>query len=72
MGELFIALGYDQPRLNIGRTGREVDVEAVHRTQPRLVIGECKAEEKKAGGDSINKFLSARLTSKDGSALANR
>ena len=57
MADLFISLGYDEPRLNIHRTGREVDVEAKHRTEPRLAIAECKAEKKKTGGDAINKFV---------------
>lgn len=57
MGDLFLALGYDQVRLNIHKTGREVDLEAVHRTEPRHVIAECKATENKIGGDEINKFV---------------
>lgn len=58
MGDLFLTLGYDQVRLNIHKTGREVDVEALHRTEPRRrVIAECKATKAKIGGNAINKFV---------------
>jgi hypothetical protein len=57
MSDLFLALGYDQVRLNIHKTGREVDIEAVHRTESRHVIAECKATKTKTGGDAINKFI---------------
>ena len=57
MSDLFLALGYDQVRLNIHKTGREVDVEAVHRTESRHVIAECKATKAETGGDAINKFV---------------
>ena len=57
MSDLFLALGYDQVRLNIHKTGREVDIEAVHRTESRHVIAECKATKAKTGGDAINKFV---------------
>jgi hypothetical protein len=56
MKDLFLTLGYDNPRLNIHKTGREIDIEAVHRTENRRAIAECKATEKKIGGDHINKF----------------
>ena len=59
MGDLFLALGYDHVRLNIHKTGREVDVEAIHRTEKRRVIAECKATKAKTGGDDINKFVGA-------------
>ncbi len=57
MGDLFLALGYDQVRLNIHKTGREIDIEAMHRTEPRRVIAECKATKATVGGDAINKFI---------------
>lgn len=31
MADLFVALGYDAPRLNIAKSGREVDLEVSHR-----------------------------------------
>ncbi|MGB3904720.1 MAG: NACHT domain-containing protein, partial [Anaerolineae bacterium] len=57
VGHLFLALGYDDVRLNVHKAGREVDVEALHRTEPRRVVAECKATKKKTGGDAINKFV---------------
>lgn len=55
--DLFFALGYDEPRLNIHKAGREIDVEATHRWERRRLVAECKAEVKKTGGDAINKFI---------------
>lgn len=57
MADLFLALGYDAPSLNIQRVGREVDIEAKHRLEPRFVMAECKATKEKVGGDAINKFV---------------
>lgn len=57
MGALFLALGYDQARLNIHKSGREIDVEAQHRTEARRVFAECKAEKDPIGGGDINKFV---------------
>ena len=59
MSNLFLALGYDDARLNIHKTGREVDVEAIHRTEKRRVVAECKATKTKTGGDAVNKFVGA-------------
>src|SRR5262245_58668892 len=59
VSDLFLALGYDAPRLNIHKTGREIDVEARHRTEPRRVLAECKATAKPIGGDEVNKFAGA-------------
>jgi hypothetical protein len=59
MADLFMSLGYDEPRLNIHKTGREIDVEAQHRTENRIAVAECKAEQQKCGGDAINKFVGA-------------
>src|SRR6202047_979447 len=59
VADLFLALGYDQPRLNIHKTGREIDIQAHHRTEPRSVRAECKATAKPIGGDAINKFAGA-------------
>ena len=59
MSDLFLALGYDDVRLNIHKTGREVDVEAIHRTEKRRVVAECKATKTKTGGDDVNKFVGA-------------
>jgi NACHT domain/Restriction endonuclease len=57
MAALFLALGYDKARLNIHKSGREIDVEAQHRTEARRVIAECKATSTPIGGDDVNKFV---------------
>lgn len=57
MSDLFLALGYDDVRLNIHKTGREVDIETTHRTEKRRVVAECKATKTKTGGDAVNKFV---------------
>src|SRR5260370_32440157 len=57
MADLFVALGYEQPRLNVHKSGRELDLEAEHRLEPRRAIGECKATAEPIGGDDLNKFV---------------
>jgi hypothetical protein len=57
MADLFIALGYEQPRINIHKSGRELDLSADHRLEPRRAIGECKATSESIGGDDLNKFV---------------
>jgi energy-coupling factor transporter ATP-binding protein EcfA2 len=57
MADLFVALGYEQPRLNIHKSGRELDLSADHRLEPRRAIGECKATSEPIGGDDLNKFV---------------
>lgn len=59
MADLFIALGYDQPRLNVQRAGREIDLIAEHRHEPRRAVAECKATKQLVGGDDVNKFVGA-------------
>ena len=60
MGDLFLALGYDRlVRLNIHKSGREIDIEVDHRTEQRRAIAECKATKDKTGGAEINKFVGA-------------
>jgi hypothetical protein len=59
VADLFLAFGYDHAHLNIHKTGREIDIEAQHRTEPRSVRAECKATAKPIGGDDINKFAGA-------------
>jgi NACHT domain/Restriction endonuclease len=56
MADVLLALGYDKPRLNVHKTGREVDIQAEHRTEPRIAIAECKATIGAVGGDALNKF----------------
>jgi NACHT domain-containing protein/restriction endonuclease len=57
MADLFVALGFDQPRLNIHKSGRELDLDANHRLERRRAIAECKATEKTIGGGDVNKFV---------------
>jgi hypothetical protein len=59
MADLFVALGYEQPRLNIHKSGRELDLAAVHRLERRRAIGECKATADTIGGADLNKFAGA-------------
>jgi hypothetical protein len=56
MSDLFLSLGYDAVRLNVARSGREIDIVAKHRLEPRSAIAECKATGEKVGGAEINKL----------------
>jgi hypothetical protein len=57
MSDLFHALGYDEPRFNIQKSGREIDLQARHRTELKIAIAECKAQNDTVGSDDINKFV---------------
>ncbi|HEY5883894.1 MAG TPA: NACHT domain-containing protein [Pyrinomonadaceae bacterium] len=59
MADLFIALGYEQPRINIHKSGRELDLDTTHRLEPRRAIAECKATAQTIGGGDLNKFVGA-------------
>ncbi len=59
MSDLFHTLGYDEPRLNIHKSGRELDLSSNHRTEQKIAIAECKAHSEKIGGADINKFVGA-------------
>jgi hypothetical protein len=59
MADLFVALGYEQPRLNIHKSGRELDLASGHRLERRRAIGECKATADTIGGGDLNKFVGA-------------
>jgi hypothetical protein len=65
MADLFHALGYEEARLNIHKSGRELDLNASHRTEPKTAIAECKAQQEPVGGADINKFVEARWTPKN-------
>lgn len=56
MSDLFLSLGYDNVRMNIQRSGREIDIDAEHRLEARRAIAECKALEEKVGGAEVNKL----------------
>ncbi|HZF08782.1 MAG TPA: NACHT domain-containing protein [Thermoanaerobaculia bacterium] len=66
MADLFVALGYEQARLNIHKSGRELDLWADHRLEPRRAIAECKATAEPIGGDEVNKFVGALDAEKKG------
>lgn len=68
--DLFFALGYDDLRLDVHKSGRELDIQGKHRFEPRQVVGECKAHKKKMGGDELNKFLGALTRERKKSAPA--
>lgn len=57
MSDLFHTLGYDEPKLNIHKSGRELDLSSYHRTEPKIAIAECKANSETIGGADINKFV---------------
>lgn len=57
--DLFFALGYDNLRLDVHKSGRELDIQGEHRFEPRRVVGECKAHAAKMGGEQLNKFYGA-------------
>ncbi|MBD0371348.1 MAG: restriction endonuclease [Pyrinomonadaceae bacterium] len=59
MADLFVALGYEQPRINIHKSGRELDLAAVHRLERRRAVAECKATIDAIGGGDLNKFVGA-------------
>jgi len=58
-GDLFVSLGFEQPRLNVHKSGRELDIETNHRLEPRRAIAECKATADPIGGDDLNKLVGA-------------
>jgi hypothetical protein len=55
--DLFFALGYDDLRLDVHKTGREIDIQGTHRLEPRRLIAECKGHAKKTGRAELDKFL---------------
>ena len=57
MVDLFVALGYEKARLNIHKSGRELDLDATHRLERRRAIAECKATADTIGGADLNKFV---------------
>jgi hypothetical protein len=66
--DLFFALGYTDLRLDVHKSGRELDLIGSHRFEPRRVIAECKAHQEKMGGAEVNKFFGvlSRERIKDG------
>ena len=56
-GDLFFALGYDELRFDVAKSGSEIDIQGQHRLEPRRLVAECKAHQKKMGGEDLNKLL---------------
>jgi hypothetical protein len=56
ISDLFFALGYDELRFDLHKSGREIDISGTHRLLPRRLVAECKAHADKIGGDDLNKF----------------
>lgn len=67
VGDLFFALGYDNLRFDVHKSGREIDIQGTHRLEPRRLVAECKAQADKIGGADLNKFFGVvnRERSKD-------
>lgn len=59
MDDLFAALGYEKLRHDIAKPGREVDVHGNHYIERRQMRAECKAHQRKMGGDDVGKFRGA-------------
>jgi hypothetical protein len=57
--DVFFILGYDDCRLNVHKTGRELDLLATHRHEQRDVVAEFKSGASPAGGADVNKFAGA-------------
>lgn len=57
VGDLFFALGYDDLRFDVHKSGCEIDIQGVHRVEPRRLVAECKAHGDKMGGADLNKLL---------------
>lgn len=57
--DVFHALGFGEPRFNIPKSGREIDLILQHRTEDRIALAECKAHAEKVGGSDVNKFIGA-------------
>jgi hypothetical protein len=60
--DVFFALGYGVPVHDLAMPGREIDVMSQHRIEARQMCAECKAHQKKMGGDDVNKFRGALLS----------
>jgi hypothetical protein len=59
MSDLFHALGYNEPRFDVQKAGREIDLETRHRIENKIAFAECKAHKTPIGGRDINKFVGA-------------
>ena len=50
VGDLFFALGYDELRFDVQKSGCEIDILGSHRHERRRLVAECKAHKDKMGG----------------------
>ena len=55
--DVFRAIGYESLRVDIHKTGRELDIKGRHAFEDRILIAECKAQKTPVGGSDINKFV---------------
>src|SRR5208282_3250825 len=55
--DVFRAIGYENLRVNIHKTGRELDIKGQHAFEDKILIAECKAQKTPVGGSDINKFV---------------
>lgn len=53
--DYFTSLGYAECRLNVQKSGREIDLSGVHRTEKRMVVAECKNHKAPIGGDDAHR-----------------
>ncbi len=54
--DLFRVLGYGPCRHGVHKSGRELDLQAPHRTEQRRAVAECKARREAVGGRDLNTF----------------
>lgn len=57
--DVFHSLGFGEPRYDIPKPGREIDMMLQHRTENRFALIESKAIKEKVGGADINRFVGA-------------
>jgi tetratricopeptide (TPR) repeat protein len=50
------ALGFHDFRIDVHRTGRELDIQASHKVTDEPILCECKAYEEELSGDHLSKF----------------
>jgi hypothetical protein len=55
--DVFRAIGYENLRINIHKTGRELDIKGQHSFEDKILVAECKAQKTPIGGGDINKFV---------------
>ncbi|MCB9384916.1 MAG: NACHT domain-containing protein [Bryobacterales bacterium] len=63
--DLFYSFGYDELRMDVHKSGRELDVQGAHRRESKSMVAECKARTDKIGGDELNKFFGALTRERD-------